>query len=83
MKCALSTLLPQVTAPWLASSMPSCALMYFRTASGSSAVDGVPYSAIGMLPKRRDHLREHGARERDAGDGEAGGNRRVRVHHAR
>ena len=41
---------PQVTAPWLASSMPSCALMYFRTASGSSAVDGVPYSAIGMLP---------------------------------
>jgi hypothetical protein len=43
-------LLPQVTAPWFASSMPSCALMYLRTASGSSAVDGVAYSAIGMLP---------------------------------
>ena len=43
-------MLPHVTAPWLASSIPSCALMYLRTASGSSAVDGVPYSAIGMLP---------------------------------
>src|SRR6266851_7473475 len=30
--------------------MPSCALMYFRTAAGSSLVDGVAYSAIGMLP---------------------------------
>src|ERR671920_640697 len=30
--------------------MPSCALMYCRTASGSSWVDGVPYAAIGMLP---------------------------------
>ena len=30
--------------------MPSCALMYFRTAAGSSSVDGVAYSAIGMLP---------------------------------
>src|SRR5262249_56383117 len=30
--------------------MPSCALMYLRTASGSSLVDGVAYSAIGMLP---------------------------------
>ena len=41
---------PTVSAPWLASSMPSCALMYWRTASGSSSVDGVAYSAIGMLP---------------------------------
>ena len=24
--------------------------MYFRTAAGSSGVDGVPYSAMGMLP---------------------------------
>src|ERR1700704_1123476 len=30
--------------------MPSCALMYLRTACGSSFVDGVAYSAIGMLP---------------------------------
>src|SRR6187551_358139 len=39
-----------VTAPWFASRRPSCALMYLRTAAGNSAVDGVPYSAIGMLP---------------------------------
>ena len=31
--------------------MPSCAFTYFRTASGSSDVDGVAYSAIGMLPR--------------------------------
>ena len=30
--------------------MPSCALTYLRTASGSSFVDGVAYSAIGTLP---------------------------------
>ena len=33
-------------APWLASNNPSCALTYFRTAAGSSSVDGVAYSAI-------------------------------------
>ena len=31
--------------------------------------------------ERRDHLGQHGARQRDAGDGEAGGHRRMRVHH--
>ena len=25
--------------------------MYLRTAAGSSSVDGVPYSAMGMLPR--------------------------------
>src|SRR3954447_6021962 len=73
--------------------MPSCALTYLRTASGSSDVDGVAYSAIGILPSvvstSASTARSSGmpatakpgqAGARGAAAGKAGGGRRVRMH---
>ena len=60
--------------------MPSCAFTYLRTASGSSFVDGVAYSAIGTLPSVVMTSASTGAIERNAGDGEPGRDRRMRVH---
>ena len=69
------------SAPWLASSKPSCAFRYLLHAAGNSSVDGVAYSAIGMLPSVVIHFREDRAIERDACDGKSRRGRRMRVHH--
>ena len=60
--------------------MPSCALMYLRTAVGQLLGRRRRVLRDRNAAERRQHLGEHGAIERNAGDGKAGRGRRMRVH---